>query len=166
MAPAPTGTASCMYRPRFRTSAAASRNFIAPAATRAEYSPRLCPATKSGWIPFASRTRKTAVDIVSIAGWVFSVSFSFSSGPSNERREIGKSKATSASAKATRASGNFSERSRPMPAYWEPCPGNRKATFMIDTLALGAKTEIRTTAAAVYDRRRSWNWQDRRRSFS
>src|SRR5207244_13135976 len=57
-------------------------------------------------------------------------SFSFSSGPSNERREIGKSNATSASAKAVRASGNFSERSRPMPAYWEPCPGNRKATFM------------------------------------
>src|SRR5213080_2634781 len=29
--------AICMYRPRFRTSAAASRNFIAPAATSAEY---------------------------------------------------------------------------------------------------------------------------------
>ena len=35
-------------RPRLRTRRTASAKFNAPAATSAEYSPRLCPATKSG----------------------------------------------------------------------------------------------------------------------
>ena len=48
MAPTPTGTATCMARPRSRTVRTASAKERAPAATRAEYSPRLCPATKSG----------------------------------------------------------------------------------------------------------------------
>ncbi len=39
MAPSPTGTASCMYRPRRRTVRSASANVIVPAATWAEYSP-------------------------------------------------------------------------------------------------------------------------------
>jgi hypothetical protein len=45
IAPCPAGTASCMYVPRLRTSFTASANFNDPAATSAEYSPRLCPAT-------------------------------------------------------------------------------------------------------------------------
>ena len=45
MAPTPTGTASCMYLPRLRTVRTASAKVIVPAATCAEYSPRLWPAT-------------------------------------------------------------------------------------------------------------------------
>ena len=56
MAPSPAGTASCMYLPARRTRRTASANDSAPAATSAEYSPRLCPATKSGRTPFSSRT--------------------------------------------------------------------------------------------------------------
>src|SRR4029077_8791345 len=41
IAPTPGGTASCMYVPRLRTSCTASENLSEPAATRAEYSPRL-----------------------------------------------------------------------------------------------------------------------------
>ena len=48
MAPTPTGTASCMYLPRLRTVRTASAKFRVPAATWAEYSPRLWPATNAG----------------------------------------------------------------------------------------------------------------------
>ena len=51
MAPVPTGTASCMYRPRRRTMRTASAKAKVPAATCAEYSPRLCPATICGAHP-------------------------------------------------------------------------------------------------------------------
>ena len=60
MAPTPTGAASCMYSPRRRTVRTASAKPIAPAATSAEYSPRLCPATQSGRAPRASRGRRAA----------------------------------------------------------------------------------------------------------
>ena len=45
MAPSPAGTASCMAWPRSRSRRAASPIRSAPAAARAEYSPRLWPAT-------------------------------------------------------------------------------------------------------------------------
>ena len=48
IAPVPTGTASCMYRPRRRTIRTASAKSRVPATTCAEYSPRLWPATKAG----------------------------------------------------------------------------------------------------------------------
>jgi hypothetical protein len=41
IAPSPTGTASCMYRPRRFTVRSASAKDSVPAATCAEYSPRL-----------------------------------------------------------------------------------------------------------------------------
>ena len=42
-------------------------------ATKAEYSPKLRPATISGSIPFSFNILKIAIEVVSIAGWVFSV---------------------------------------------------------------------------------------------
>jgi hypothetical protein len=68
MAPCPTGTASCMSCPRWRTVATASARDSVPAATSAEYSPRLCPATQSGRTPRASRTRKAATLTARMAG--------------------------------------------------------------------------------------------------
>ena len=47
MPPLPTGTASCMNRPRARTSLAASAGVRPPAPTMALYSPSECPATRS-----------------------------------------------------------------------------------------------------------------------
>ena len=54
---------------------------MAPLATRAEYSPRLRPATASGMIPWLFRTSVMAMDTVSMAGWVFSVRLSSSMLP-------------------------------------------------------------------------------------
>ncbi len=51
IAPAPAGTASCINRPRVCTRRTASAKSIAPAATNAEYSPRLCPAIADGVAP-------------------------------------------------------------------------------------------------------------------
>ena len=77
-----------MKRPRAATRATASGKATAFAHTRAEYSPRLCPAIASGARPPASiHTRHTATPAASIAGWVHSVAFSRSSGPSWHTRQ-------------------------------------------------------------------------------
>ena len=55
IAPSPTGTASCMYRPRRLTVRRASAKDNVPAATCAEYSPRLCPAATAGASPCDAR---------------------------------------------------------------------------------------------------------------
>ena len=65
-----------MYRPRRRTMRSASPNANVPAATFAEYSPRLCPATNAGASPRDARSRAAAVLTARIAGCVFSVSVS------------------------------------------------------------------------------------------
>src|SRR5580700_1097468 len=131
MAPTPAGTASCMYMPRLRTSWTASQNFKPPAATRAEYSPRLWPATKSGARPRSARTRYTATEQVRMAGCVLAVSFNSSSVPAKQILEIEKPRALSASSKTARAAGYFSASSLPMPGYCEACPGNTNATLPI-----------------------------------
>ena len=46
-----------MNSPRFATKATASSNERAPAATKAEYSPKERPATISGVIPFSAKRR-------------------------------------------------------------------------------------------------------------
>src|SRR6202045_2334200 len=131
MAPSPAGTASCMYRPRSRTSFTAVAKSSPPAATSAEYSPKLCPATKSGVIPCLSRARYAAVDTVRMAGCVFSVCFSASSEPSKQSCEIENPSAASASSNTARDSGNVSARLRPMHGYCEACPGKRNAILPI-----------------------------------
>jgi len=85
MVPFPRGTASCISRPRRCTSRTPSARLSAPPATRAEYSPRLCPATYAGSGSKPSSpliTEKTAILTVRIAGWANAVFFSSSSGPS------------------------------------------------------------------------------------
>jgi hypothetical protein len=77
MAPSPTGTARCMAWPRSFSSLAVSARVMAPAAARAEYSPRLWPATKAARsMPMPnsfSSTRLTARLTAIRAGWAFSV---------------------------------------------------------------------------------------------
>src|SRR4029077_1272223 len=136
IAPCPAGTASCIYWPRLRTSCTASENFSAPAATSPEYSPRLCPATKSGVIPFSASTRCTATEQVKIAGCVLAVCFNSSSLPAKHICEIKNPSALSASSKTARAAGYFSANSLPMPGYCDACPGNTNAIFPISTSTL------------------------------
>src|SRR5207245_6102007 len=131
IAPTPAGTASCMYVPRLRTSWTASENFSDSAATSAEYSPRLCPATKSGCKPFSASTRCTATEQVKIAGCVLAVSLSSSSEPAKQIFEIEKPSAWSASSNTARAAGYFSASSLPIPGYCDACPGNTNATLPI-----------------------------------
>src|SRR5208283_5212356 len=117
MAPWPGGTASCMYWPRLWTRRTASANCSEPAATRAEYSPRLWPATKSAPMRFSESTHRAATETVRIAGCVLAVSFRSSSVPSKQILEMEKPKALSASSKMARAAGYFSASSLPMPEY-------------------------------------------------
>src|SRR6267143_2358472 len=72
-----------------------------------------------------------ATETVSIAGWVFSVSFSASSEPSKHNCEIESPSAWSASVKTARAAGYFSASSLPIPEYCDACPGNTNATLPI-----------------------------------
>src|SRR5215831_10387242 len=136
MAPCPAGTASCMYLPRLWTRRTASAKFSEPAATSAEYSPRLWPATKSAPMRFSESAQSAATETVKIAGWVLAVSFNSSSVPSKQTFEIEKPSALSASSKIARDAGYFSASSLPMPEYCEACPGNMNATLPIKCSSL------------------------------
>ena len=62
MPPSVRSAAYCINRPRSLTRRAASAMFSAPAATRAVYSPRLCPATRVALgIPSCPRTSSIAL---------------------------------------------------------------------------------------------------------
>src|SRR5882762_4572369 len=133
-----TGVQTCALPiwPRLRKSCTASENFSVPAATKAEYSPKLCPATKSGVTPFSASTRCTATEQVKIAGCVLAVCFNSSSLPAKHICEIENPNALSASSKTARAAGYFSANSLPMPGYCDACPGNTNAIFPISTSTL------------------------------
>src|SRR5246127_92566 len=118
-----------MYVPRLRTNCTASENVSEPAATSAEYSPKLCPATKSGSNPCSAATRNTATEQLKIAGWVFAVCFNSSSVPSKHIFEMENPSAWSASSNTARATAYFSASSLPIPGYCEACPGKTNATF-------------------------------------
>src|SRR5205807_1516841 len=82
----------------------------ARAATSADHSPRLCPATASGVGPtVSSSTRYAAMLAVRIAGCAYSVSTSRSSGPSKHKRESAIPSRSSASANVRRATGRIGD---------------------------------------------------------
>src|SRR5260370_23554318 len=151
IAPTPAGTASCMYVPRWRTSCTASASVSAPAATSAEYSPRLCPATKSGVKPFSASARKTATEQLKIAGCVLAVSLRSSSVPSKHIREREKPSALSASLKTALAAGYRSANSLPIPGYCEACPGNTNATLPILNSSLEPSDEDARGRELLFD---------------
>src|SRR2546426_5713970 len=95
-----------------------------PAATRAVYSPRECPARKSAAIPRRRSACQAAIETVITAGWVFAVRASSCSGPAKMSRESGSPRAASAAWKTSRLSGKVRFSSKPIPTVWEPCPGN------------------------------------------
>ncbi len=68
--PGRASAARCIASARLATSSSPASNDRAPAATRAENSPRECPATYSGrGTPAASSARRAATETQKIAGW-------------------------------------------------------------------------------------------------
>src|ERR1700736_6299277 len=128
----------------------ASANFSEPAATSAEYSPKLWPATKSGASPFSSSTRYVAIEQVRIAGCVLAVSFRSSSEPSKQIFEMENPSVLSASSKTALADGYISASSLPMPGYCEACPGKTNATLPICLPVLCLSHFWRANAGAVW----------------
>lgn len=70
-----------------------------------------------------------AMETVNNAGCVFSVFLSSSSGPLKQSCDKGKPNVSSAESNTALASADTSQSVFPMPAYCEPCPGNKKAVF-------------------------------------
>ena len=69
IAPTPDGTASCINCDRSLTRETESENSRAPAATKAAYSPKLCPAKTDGAIPpSSSQTRYIETSEINISG--------------------------------------------------------------------------------------------------
>jgi hypothetical protein len=135
MAPAPTGTAFCIARPRVRSRRAVSLTLRLPAAASAEYSPSEWPATKAASRPTekpasVSSTRSVAIETAIRAGWAFSVSWRVSAGPSQMMAVSFSPSAESTSSNTARAAGKASARALPMPTAWEPCPGNVNAAVI------------------------------------
>ena len=102
---------------------------------RITYRPRRAPSTRRGCGPRRTprrcprdrASRATATLTARIAGCVFSVSSSRSSGPSKHSVLSGSPSAASASANVSRQIGNASASARPMPTFCAPCPGNTNA---------------------------------------
>src|SRR2546421_4642317 len=65
---------------------------------------------------------------VRIAGCALIVSLRSGSGPSKHSLLNAKPRISSARRKTRRAVSDTSQSALPMPTYWEPCPGNTKAT--------------------------------------
>uniref|UniRef100_A0AAG5D5J5 Uncharacterized protein n=1 Tax=Anopheles atroparvus TaxID=41427 RepID=A0AAG5D5J5_ANOAO len=101
---------------------------MAPAKTRAVSSPKLKPAVaKQFSIAFGLSSRScsnAAKDVTITAGWQYFVWSSLLLGPSMQIFSKSYPRTSLASAKISRAPGNFSS-FEPIPTYWAPCPGNR-----------------------------------------
>src|SRR5690606_30493433 len=130
IAPAPTGTASCMAAARKCTSGTASARLSTPAATRALYSPSEWHATAAGTAPTSARhTRQAATPATSITGWVLVVRPRLSLGPSWIRRPRSSPRASEASRKVSATTG-WSPQASSMPTDWEPWPGKTNAKVL------------------------------------
>ena len=133
--PTPTGTAACIAWPRILSSFAVFGSPKEPAAHKAEYSPRLWPATNCAALrrstpPSLVSTANTATAWAMIAACAFSVSLSSSSGPSLISLKRCWFSASSTSPNTSRAAALASARPEPMPTAWLPCPGKRNARMV------------------------------------
>lgn len=99
IAPGRSDWMSAMRRPRSDTSAIPSAGLRHPAATAAVYSPRLCPATKSGCTPAWRASSVIAIETANRAGWATSVRVSSSIGPSRQSVRMSRSEASRAASK-------------------------------------------------------------------
>ena len=97
-----------------------------PDATRAVYSPRLCPAHAAGDRPRRSTASRTTRLITKVASWALAVLVSSSIGASS-RRALRSRPAISEASAATSHEG-WSTQARPIPDRCDPCPGKVKAS--------------------------------------
>jgi hypothetical protein len=81
------------------------------------------------WLETVLSASNAAILAVSTAGWQFCVLVSSVSGPSKQSLEREKPTMLSALSKTALAAGYASYKSLPIPAYWEPWPGKRRATI-------------------------------------
>ena len=132
IAPRPSGTASCMKRPRACTSRTASSNRARPSRSRPArvYSPRLWPATKAG----ASGRRAPRARAAARCWWRGSRAAGSRCAAARPRDP--RSRASRAERRAHRRRPRRPRApratprttSRPMPTSWEPCPGKSSAS--------------------------------------
>ena len=151
MVPGFRSQASCISLPRRSTNLAVSETSRTPAAARAVYSPRLWPAMTTG-AGIAESSSCSSIALMQarltamMAGWAFTVCFSSSSGPRNSISVRGRPSASSTCSNTSRAAGDCSYSSRPIPTAWAPWPGNRKAALV--PRDLGIKLSVMVAPAA------------------
>ena len=148
----PTGTASCMYWPRRRTVRTASASESAPAATSAEYSPRLWPATQSGRTPRATSGAQRGDARGQDRGLRVRGELQLGLGPleaqPREREAEGRVGLVEDLAALREGLGS----ARPIPTCCEPWPGKTNATLM--RVAASACALGRAPSAAARSRSR------------
>src|SRR5579859_941021 len=128
MVVSPAGTASAIASPRWTTAEIVSSGLSAPAQASAAYSPTEWPAAAAGSSPARRRRAVRPMPTNVSAGCAFWVSRSSSSPASTSRWR----RSTSALQRSQSAeiSGSASN-SAPIPGAWDPCPGKRKASFLV-----------------------------------
>ena len=102
-------------------SAKASSSASMPPSTMAEICPRENPSSASGSMPRASSDRPMPTDSAAMAIWALRVSFS-SSGDASRTSAATSRPSTSEAQANTFATSGMSNRSAPMPGFWEPWP--------------------------------------------
>ena len=118
MDPIPTGTASCIARPRIRKRRAVSAIEIDPTAAKAEYSPKECPATNdtpSRAKPSASSARTAASDVAINAGCAFTVRVRSSISPCQIMEDNFSPRASSTSSNTAFEAGYAAASACPIP---------------------------------------------------
>ncbi len=124
MVPGASSPARAMASPRATTRWIPSSNPRAPLATRAVYSPRLCPAQAAGVRPIRSTASRTTRLKTVVASCAFSVLVSSSIGAASNSWD--RSRPAAAEASSTTSQEGWSTHGSPMPARCEPCPGKVK----------------------------------------
>ena len=119
-----------MAIPRSRTSPIASAALIDSAAPSAANSPTEWPTTKSGTIPRARIASLIARLVATSAGCCNLVSSRSSTGPWKQTCLRSSPEASLPASYTAIASGTASAMSRPIPASYEPWPGNMKAILV------------------------------------
>ena len=156
-----------MSSPRRCVSRSASSNDSAPAATHAEYSPRLCPATNAGVTPAASTTSRHAATLcVSSAGCVLHALLQVLRGAVPAQRAEREAERRGPRSRTPRAPpGGASASARPMPTRLRALPGEQEGELHDARLAAAAASagSARSRGAACVQRHRPRRPRSRRR---
>ena len=123
--------AFCIANARLCTNSKPSSNFRHLLETRADISPRECPATKSG-LNFSPNASASITECKKIAGCVTLVCFKSSVVPLNIISEILNPRISLDFSNNSFETFLDSYRSLPIPGNWAPCPGNTYAFILFN----------------------------------